>query len=320
MKASYPAVPCTVGLDVSKAHLDLATWPVGATSRFENNSQGIVVLLAFLKSLQVDRVVLESTGGYERPCIDLLQKAGHAVAMANPRAVRDYAKGLGILAKTDAIDAAVLARYGDHVKPRLCPTRSPAQARQEALLARRQQIKDLRTVSMGHLEHITEPDLREGANDLIKSLEAQVVKIDALIEASLCQDPQHQIRLDKLRGVTGVGPVTSHAILINLPELGRVNRQQIAALVGVAPFNCDSGYQSKARRITGGRASLRKVLYMATLSAVRHNKVITAHFKQLRARGKPFKVAMIACLHKLLNYLNGLMKDDETLLSHSIQP
>jgi transposase len=320
MKASYPTGPCTVGADVSKAHLDLATWPLGTSCRFENNPKGITQLLALLKGLQVRYVVLESTGGYERLLIDLLQQANYDVAMANPRAVRDYAKALGILAKTDAIDAGVLARYGDHVKLRLCTKRSQAQARQQALLTRRLQIRDLRTITLGHLEHTTEPDLRKDAKALVKSLEAKILKLDALIEESLCQDPQHQARLDKLRKVTGIGPVTSRAILIDLPELGQINRQQIAALVGVAPYNCDSGTYRGKRRISGGRASLRKVLYMAALSAIKHNPVIAAHYNQLRARGKPFKVAMIACLHKLLNYLNALMKDSTISFTPAVQP
>jgi len=320
MNVSYPTVPCTVGVDVSKAYLDLATWPSGPANRFENNPRDIALLLIFLKNFQVKAVIVESTGGYERLLIDLLQQAHYDVAMANPRAVRDYAKALGILAKTDALDAGVLARYGDHVKPRLCPHRSQTQARHQALLTRRQQIQDLCIITLGHLEHTTEPDLRKDAQALVKSLQAKVLKLDALIEQALRQDPQHQARLDKLRQVTGIGPVSSRSMLIELPELGRINRQQIAALVGVAPFNCDSGKYVGQRRISGGRASLRKVLYMATLSAVKHNIVIAAHYTQLRARGKPFKVAMIACLHKLLTYLNGLMKESPQLLSPSVQP
>jgi transposase len=296
------------GIDVSKDHLD---WTVGSTSEVRqvpNTPAGVRRLVRKLQRLELDRVVLEATGGYERLLYQALVDAGLPVVRVNPKRVRDFGKGLGILAKNDAIDARLLAVFGSKAEPRLVPSRNAEGRRMSELAARRRQLIQLITMEKNRREQMPRW-LRADQESLIRILEARVEKIDALLDETIAQDAQQKDRFERLQTVPAVGAKTARAILADLPELGRLDRRKIAALAGLAPFAKDSGRKSGLRSIHGGRAAPRTALYLAALIASRFNPTLKAVYVRLRAAGKPGKVALVAVARKLLTILNAIVRD-----------
>jgi len=298
--------PVHVGIDVSKAHLDVAIEPTHERWQVANDEVGIRDLVKRLGQLGAERIVLEATGGYELAALAALGCAELPAVAVNPRQVRDFAKAIGRLAKTDVLDAQVLAQFAAVVKPALRPLPDAATRELAGLLARRRQLVEMRTAEMNRLDQAVEavrPEIREHLRWLDKRLQ----QLDHDLRDRLRASPLWREKEDLLRSIPGVGPVLSATLLAELPELGTVKHRQLAALVGVAPFNCDSGKSSGTRRIWGGRASVRAVLYMAACTAVRHNPVIRALYQRLVASGKRKKVALIACMRKLLSICNAII-------------
>jgi transposase len=299
----------TVGIDVSKRHLDVHVQPDGTGWRVVNDDQGVRQLTERIAELQPARVVVESTGGYERPVLYRMLGAHVPVAMVNPRPVRDFAKALGLLAKTDRIDAKVLALFARHVPTRLTVARSQHQQALKQLVSRRQQLVEQCVSQRGQLEHVDLPIVRESIQRTITHLQTEIAAIESMIQQVIDQDDHLRQRDVLLRSVQGVGPATARVLVSELPELGRIGRRQIAALVGVAPYNHDSGIHRGQRHTRGGRATVRRALYMATLVATRHNPVIRNYYQHLQQEGKPKKVALVACMRKLLIRLNTLVTE-----------
>lgn len=297
-----------VGVDVSKHKLDVNTWPLSKAQTFGNTAEGCAQLALWLLQQQPKLVVVEATGGYERAAVKAMQQAGLPVALANPRAVRDYAKALGILAKTDHLDAGVIARYGAAVQPR--PLAAPDESREKCddLVTRRRQLVDQRTAEQNRLEHARRDTIRKNIEKHIKFLDKQIADLDQQIEQTVAENRVASAVAKALRTTDGVGKVVSSTMVAEIPELGTIDRQRVAALVGLAPFNDDSGTHRGKRHIRGGRRSVRNVLYMAALVAIKCNDVIKQQFERLTANGKPFKVAIVACMRKLLIHLNNLAR------------
>jgi transposase len=298
-----------VGIDVSKAQLDVSVRPADELTRHANDEAGIGELVAKLVGLSPTLTVLEATGGYEAPVVAALVLAGLAVAVVNPRQVRDFAKATGILAKTDAIDAAVLARFAEAVRPEPRPIDDEQTSELAALVNRRRQLIDMLTAETNRMRACRTDRLRKSIYEHVAWLRRQIRDVDSDLDTKLRTMPLWREKEDLLRSVPGVGPVLSRTLLAELPELGSIDRGKIAALVGVAPLNRDSGTMRGKRSIWGGRASVRAVLYMATLAATRRNPVIRAIYERLVASGKAKKVALVACMRKLLIALNAMMRD-----------
>lgn len=299
-----------VGVDVSKAALDVDCLPVSAREQFSNDAEGINALVRRLKGSAVERIVLEATGGYETALASALAAAGLPVVVINPKRVRDFAKASGILAKTDRLDARVLAAFGQVIAP---PVRALPDAAQRALaelLARRMQLVAMRAQEKARRGTVL-PVARCDIEQHITWLDKRIGKLDADLKERLRSADIWKEKVTLLDSVPGIGKVSLFTLLARLPELGSLNRAQIAALVGVAPFNDDSGKRRGSRYIQGGRAEVRGVLYMATLTATRCNPAIKQFFDRLIASGKPFKVAMTACMRKLLTILNVVLKNKE---------
>lgn len=306
-----------VGIDVSKDHLD---WTLGSgaeVSRVPNSPAGVRRLVRKLRLLELDRVVLEATGGYERLLFHALIEAGIPAVRVNPKRVRDFGKGLGVLAKNDAIDARLLALFGTKAEPRVLPARTGQEKRMGELAARRRQLIQLITMEKNRREQMPRW-LRADQESLIRILEARVEKIDALLDETIAQDGEQRARFERLQTVPGVGAKTARALLADLPELGRLDRRSIAALAGVAPFAKDSGRKSGQRRIHGGRAAPRTALYLAALIGSRFNETLKIVYDRLRAAGKPGKLALVAVARKLLTILNAMLRDgtDWTAAQH----
>lgn len=298
------------GVDVSKQHLD-ACW-LAEDQRVVNDASGWDELIAKLRQADVDLVVVEATGGYERGLVCALQAAGITVARVNPRQARDFAKSMGVLAKTDRIDARclrdfadVLARHKDRAKY-ITPIIEAERLELAALMTRRRQLVDMRVAEGQRMEHATKLTYRS-IKRVLRLLDQQIAAIDKDADDHLDRHFKDQRKL--LDSVKGVGPVTIMTLTSVLPELGRLQRRQIAKLVGVAPLADDSGQRRGARRIWGGRADVRAVVYMATLAAIRHNPVIRLFHSRLIAAGKLPKVAIVACMRKLLTILNAMLRD-----------
>jgi transposase len=299
-----------VGVDVSKAALDVDCLPESAPQQFCNDAEGIGALVRSLKGSTVERIVLEATGGYETALASALAAAGLPVVVVNPKRVRDFAKASGILAKTDRLDARVLAAFGQVIAPPVRALPDAAQRELAELLDRRMQLVAMRAQEKARLGTVL-PVARRDIEQHIAWLDKRIGKFDADLRERLrvCDIWKEKVTL--LDSVPGIGKVSIFTLLARLPELGALNRGQIAALVGVAPFNDDSGKRRGSRYIQGGRAEVRCVLYMATLTATRCNPVIKQFFDRLIASGKPFKVAITACMRKLLTILNMILKNKE---------
>lgn len=300
-------LPLFVGLDVSKAHLDLAVRPSGETWQVPNRDDAFPALIARLQALAPTLIVLEATGGYEHAVLSALTVAGLPAVAVNPRQVRDFAKALGILAKTDQIDAAVLARFAADVRPAVRPVPDAATADLAALLTRRRQLLEMLGAESRRLAQ-ARGAVRRSLQQHIRWLEQRLRDIDTDLTTRIRQTPAWRAKEDLLRSVPGVGPVVARTLLATLTELGTLTRQQLAALVGVAPFNRDSGRWRGRRTIWGGRAHVRAALYMAALVASRCNPVLRAFYQRLLAAGKPKKLALTACMNKLLTILNAIVR------------
>jgi transposase len=296
-----------IGIDVAKGWLDVARSDAPGVTRFANADGGVAALVAALVSAPPALVVLEATGGYERRVVAALEAAGLAVAVVNPRQVRDFARASGQLAKTDALDAQVLAAYAERMRPEPRPQPAAVRAELASLLARRRQLLEMRTAEQNRRATLA-PRLLPGLEAHVAWLEEQLAEVDRVLEETVQEDPTTQAQAQLLQTIPGVGTVVATTMLGLLPELGTLDRRQIAALVGVAPLNRDSGTRQGPRRIWGGRAPVRAALYMASLSAIRH-LAFKPFYQQLKQRGKPTKVALVAVMRKLLTVANALLRD-----------
>lgn len=296
-----------VGIDVSKQKLDVAVYPTGESWSLPFEATEVAKLVVRLQAQKPEIIVMEATGGLQAPLAAALFSAQLPVVVSNPRLVRDFAKSLGKLAKTDALDAAILARFAEAIKPpvRLLPD-AQAQALKD-LLTRRQQVIEMLTAEKNRL-HQASPTLQPRVREHITWLEQDLQSLNQNLEREIQKTPAWKAKDEVLRTVPGVGKVLAFTLLAGLPELGNLTGKEVAALVGVAPFNQDSGAFKGRRMIWGGRAQVRSVLYMSTIAALRCNPIIKAFYQRLLANGKPKKVAIIACMRKLLVILNSMVK------------
>jgi len=297
-----------VGIDVSKIELEVAVRPTGECWTEKNSASGIADLGRRLSKMSPELIVLEATGGLEMPLATALVTAGLRVAVINPRRARDFAKSLGRLAKTDRIDAHDLAEFGERVRPEVRAL--PDQAAQElaALVARRQDLVAIRVAEQNRRSTAL-PDIQTRIDEHLAWLDEEIADLEAEIARRVQENTVWRETADILDSAPGVGQITAFKLVTGVPELGQLDRKQIAALVGVAPFNKDSGKKRGLRRVWGGRAQARSALYMATLAATRFNPVIREFYQRLVAAGKPKKVALTACMRKLLTILNAMVKN-----------
>lgn len=295
-----------IGIDVSKATLDVASLPDGESWTVANDDHGLAELAPRLVARTPALIVLEATGGFEMLAALTLAKVGLPIAVVNPRQVRDFAKAMGRLAKTDALDAGILADFAQRVRPVPRPLPDEAALLLESLLTRRRQIVDMLTAEKNRLGFARRPVQRD-IRQHIRWLEKRLRDVEGDLQDAVTASPLYHAKAELLRSVPGVGQVTTLTLLATLPELGHLSRHQIAALVGVAPLNRDSGTMRGKRMVWGGRAPVRAVLYMAALVGLKHNPVLRVFYERLRAAGKPFKVAATACMRKLLTILNAML-------------
>lgn len=300
--------PVFAGIDVSKAHLDVAVSGLNHVTRVLNSERGISELIEMLGQASPQLVVMEATGGWEVPAAGALVAAEIPVVIANPRQVRDFAKSTGQLAKTDSLDAHVLALFAERVRPAVRLLPDDAARDLDAIVARRRQIIVMITAEKNRLGPAL-PAVQKGIKKHIVWLERQLSDVDTDLDDRIRQSPVWQAKNDLLRDVPGVGPGLARTLIAELPELGRLSHKEIAALVGVAPLARDSGFFRGKRMIWGGRAPVRSALYLSTWSAAKWNPVIRVFYDRLRANGKPAKVAQVACMRKLLTILNAMVRD-----------
>jgi transposase len=304
--------PITVGgVDVSKATLDAAVLPAREERSVANDHAGAAALIAWFKEQRVDLIVLEATGGYENLVAAELAGAGLAVAVVNPKQVRDFAKGLGILAKTDALDAMVLARFGQVVRPAPRPPATEEQALLSQLVTRRRQLLDMRTAESNRLGTVASKKVRKSIEAVLAFLDKQIADVERQIDDHIRSSPMWRAKDELYQSVPGIGPTVSRTLIAELPELGLLTRRQITALVGLAPYNDDSGQHRGKKFIRGGRTTIRCALYLACMSLRRHTKtfpLITALFKRLTGSGYKPKEALVACMRKLLHILNAVAR------------
>jgi transposase len=297
-----------IGIDVSKDRVSIATHPTGETWESDTTPDALEQLVARLAASRPTLIVLEATGGYERPVVGACGAAQLPVAVVNPRQVRAFAQALGRTAKTDAIDAHLLADFGARLQPAARPVPREATVALAALVARRRQLLEMLGAERQRLAQAATPAVRRDVRQHVRWLERRVSDVDADLDAAIRHSPLWRVQDDLLRSVPGIGPTVARTLLGELPELGHLERRQIAALVGVAPFNRDSGQWRGQRHIWGGRASVRAALYMAALVGTRHNPVLAATYRRMRGAGKPPKVALVAVMRKLLTILNAILK------------
>jgi transposase len=298
-----------IGIDVAKAQLEVAVHESDYKFRCPNKISSCGQLIAELIVLRPALIVLEATGGLEIPVVNALHAVGLPVVVVNPRQVRDFAKALGQLAKTDRLDARVLAHFGAAIKPPLRPIKSKDEQELDALMGRRGQLVEMLSDEKNRRGSAASDSVRKKIKEHIDWLEDCIAELDKQLKALVKTSARWQAKDKILQSAPGIGPLTSFSMIADLPELGTLNRQQISKLVGVAPLNRDSGQQRGSRHIYGGRAPLRRVLYMAALTASRHNPTIKDFYQRLRANHKPFKVAITACMRKLLAIINVMVRD-----------
>lgn len=297
-----------MGIDVCQSYLDVNVLPDQQNDQFANNEAGVGELVKFVKATDPALIVFESTGGLEMLAVSILSAQQYPVVVVNARQVRDFAKATGQLAKTDKIDAALIAEFARALRPQVRPLKDEQTQLLSALNARRKQIVDMLVAEKNRLHRAPLPN-RKNIAAHIRWLEKNLTDINKDIRKTIRKTPVWREKDDILQSFKGIGPTTSASLLSDLPELGRLENKKIAALVGVAPFNCDSGRYRGRRRVWGGRSQVRRNLYMATLSAVRSNPVISSFYYRLRQSGKPHKVALTACMRKTLMILNSMMKN-----------
>lgn len=301
-----------LGIDVSKTHLDLARWGQQEVRRYENNATGIAALVeTLLAETPVTLIVAEASGGFEQAMVTELAAASLPIVVVNPTRVRNFARAKGQLAKSDQIDARGMADFAQAIRPEVRPVGADDQQFIKALVTRRRQLVDMQTAEKNRRSSIN-PGLLPRLEKHLAWLEAELAEIEQELNDWIDKNARWRDTRNRLESVPGVGSVTSFTLLAELPELGSLCRQKIAALVGLAPFNRDSGHFRGRRHIFGGRADVRSVLYMAALSGIRYNPVLKAFYDRLVAKGKLFKVAITACMRKLLTILNAIVRDGST--------
>jgi transposase len=298
-----------IGIDVSKAKLDVGALPSGELWQLSNEAKAIAQLSERLQALSPTLIVLEATGGLEILVAAVLSRARLPVVIVNPRQVREFARATGKLAKTDKVDAHILALFGERVRPQIRSLPDDVAQAFAALMARHRQITDMLTQEKNRLQQALSQEVRIGIQRHIHWLEQELKGVDRGLRDSVRNSPVWRAKDDLLQSVPGVGPLTSYLAIVKLPELGHLNRKEIASLVGIAPHPADSGTLRGKRIIWGGRADLRAALYMAATTARRFNPVIRAFYQRLTSSGKPHKVAMVACMRKLLTILNAVVRD-----------
>lgn len=301
-----------IGIDVSKEKLDVGSTAWGSVEQYTNNIKGIDKLVQRIENEGCELVVMESTGGYERLVAKSLQEKGIKLAVMNPWQTHNFSKSLGQRAKTDTIDAVMLAKFGEVIKPAATKVLTDEEFELKQMVLRRIQLVQQRTQEKNRLEHAGSQLIKSSIQKMIRLLSAEIAqilrKIEKLVAKNECMTKQAEL----LQSAKGVGLVSAYSLLMLLPELGKLNRKQIAALVGVAPFNHDSGTKGGQRSILGGRSEVRSALYMATLTAIRWNKKIKTFYKKLISKGKKKKVALIACMRKFLVCLNAMLKTNQS--------
>jgi len=297
-----------VGVDVAKSHLDWVLGVEGNASRVPNTPAGVRRLVARLAKASVDRIVVESTGGYERALTEALSAAGLPIVLVNPWRVRRFGEGLGVLAKTDPLDARVLALFGERARPPRRPLPGPRQREMADLVRRRRQLIAMIVAEKSRLDTASSV-IRRDIQSLVQILERRVSKLDDRIDRAIAEDPGPAETWRRVQTAPSVGPGVARALVIDLPELGALGRREITSLVGLAPFAKDSGKKSGYRRIRAGRAAPRTALYLAAMNGARFNPVLKAMYERMIAAGKPPKVALIALARKLLTILNAMVRD-----------
>ena len=297
-----------VGIDVSKDRLDVHLRPSGHAFAIPRDGPGLDQLLARLRAEPPALVVIEATGGFELTVAAAIAGAGLPLAVVNPRQIRDFARATGRLAKTDRLDAAAIALFGERVRPEPRPLPDAATQTLAELVARRRQIIEMIGMEQNRVRQTRAPKVAQTIHATLKVLEAQLAELDHDIDDTIRGSPAWRAADDLLQSVPGVGSITARTLIAEMPELGRLDRREAAALIGVAPVNRDSGQMRGHRAIAGGRTSIRNVLFMATLSAIRWNPVLKAHYQQLIGRGRPKKVAIVACMRRLLGILNAILR------------
>jgi len=297
-----------IGIDVGKNWLDIARWGVSSSTRVVNDQSGIEGMFAFIESLNPNLIVVEASGGYEQECVRSLILKGYKVAVVNPTRVRALAKAMGLLAKTDVIDAHLIAAYAYKIRPEPKMLQEEHEQQFKAMVSRREQLVEIRAAEhnrIGTSHKCTKADVREH----IEWLDRQIAMLDGEIKELLSMLPNWNSLVQRLDTIPGVAFITAITVVAEMPELGQLDRQKIAALAGLAPFNQDSGKKRGKRRIFGGRKGVRRVLYMACLSAIQHNSVIKKMYERLVLKGKVFKVAMTACMRKMLTIMNAMIRE-----------
>ena len=303
-----PAGSLFVGIDVAKDRLDVHLHPAGETFAVARDGEGLDRLVAALTPRSPTLIVLEATGGFEVTVAAALAGAGLPLAVVNPRQIRDFARAWGRLAKTDALDAQVMALFAERIRPKVRPV-AGAEARALAeLVARRRQIVEMIGMESNRRSQARSALVRRTIEATLKALTAQLADIDRDLNDTVRGSPAWREKEDLLTSVPGIGDVTARTLIAQLPELGSLDRRRLAAVVGVAPINRDSGTMRGHRAIAGGRTAVRNVLYMATTVAIRWNPVLKAHYTRLRDRGRPHKVALVACMRRLLGILNAIVR------------
>ena len=302
------ATPSFVGIDVSKDRLDVHVVPSGRTFTAQRDDKGLEQLAGDLRQFTPALVVLEATGGFEITVAAALAGANLPVAVVNPRQIRDFARATGRLAKTDALDAEAIARFAERIRPEPRPLADAESLSLGELVARRRQVVEMIGMETNRQHQARNPRVQRMLKATLKTLSAQLTELDHDIDDTVRRSPIWRAADDLLTSVPGIGDVTAHTLIADLPELGQLDRRRVAALVGVAPINRDSGQMRGKRTIAGGRVEVRNALYMATLAAIRWNPVINKHYHGLVDRGRPKKVALVACMRRLLGILNAIMR------------
>jgi transposase len=308
MECHRATTPSFVGIDVSKDRLDVHVVPSGRTFTAQRDGKGLEQLAGDLRQFAPALVVLEATGGFEITVAAALASANLPVAVVNPRQIRDFARATGRLAKTDALDAEAIARFAERIRPEPRPLADAESLSLGELVARRRQVVEMIGMETNRLHQARNPRVQRMLKATLKTLSAQLAELDHEIDDTVRRSPIWRAADDLLTSVPGIGDVTAHTLIADLPELGQLDRRRVAALVGVAPINRDSGQMRGKRTIAGGRAEVRNALYMATLAAIRWNPVINKHYHGLVDRGRPKKVALVACMRRLLGILNAIMR------------
>ena len=300
-----------IGIDVAKQYFDLHILETGQDRRMENSAGGIAKFVALCNKIKPELIVMEATGGYELILAATVQAEGFAVAVVNPRRIRDFARAAGQIAKTDKLDARIIAQFAATMEPMPTEQINESTQKLKALVARRNQLVGLHTAESNRLEHANGKEIRRSIAAVLKVIESQLKTIDRQITEHIDNTPRLRQRSEILDSVPGIGPTTANMLVTELPELGRLNRRQIAALVGVAPIARDSGTFRGKRMTGGGRKKIRSRLFMPTLVAVRHNPVLRAYYNKLLGRGKCKMVALVAVMRKLICIMNTMAKNNQ---------